>query len=63
MSLSAKVLAAAVTCVVVAGLVLGCSEEGTRPSTARTSEAIVADHMAQWKSRNPDRANQWLAAR
>jgi len=60
MSPSAKVLAAAVTCVIVVGLVLGCAEEGTRPSAARTPETIVADHMAQWKARNPDRANQWV---
>lgn len=60
MSPSATVLAAAVTCVIVAGLVFGCAEEGTRPSTARTPEATVADHMAQWKARNPDRANQWV---
>ena len=60
MSPSAKVLAAAVTCVIVAGLVFGCAEEGTRPSTARTPEAIAADHMAQWKTRNPDRSNQWV---
>jgi cytochrome c len=59
MSPSARVLAAAVTCVIVAGLVLGCAE-GTRPSAAQTPEAIVADHMAQWKTRNPDRANQWV---
>jgi len=60
MSPSAKVLAAAVTFVIVAGLVLGCAEEGARSPTAKTPEAIVADHMAQWKMRNPDRANQWV---
>ena len=38
----------------------GCAEEGARPPTARTPETIVADHMAQWKERNPDRANQWV---
>jgi len=57
MSSDTKRAIAIVACVVVAGVLVGCLE---RPKQAQAPAAIAADHMAQWKQRNPDQANRWV---
>jgi len=63
MSLRAKQAAAALVCVVggIAAVVVlvGCTDRFA-PKTTKSSQAIAADHMAQWKQRNPDRAARWV---
>ena len=57
MSADAKKVAVVVACVIAVGVIFGCAA-GIKPAPAPA--AIAADHMAQWKQRNPDRANRWV---
>jgi thiosulfate dehydrogenase len=57
MSADARKLAIVAACVIAVGVIIGCAQSMKQ---AKTPQAIVADHMAQWKDRNPDRANRWV---
>jgi thiosulfate dehydrogenase len=57
MSSDAKRAVAVVACVIAVGVILGCAQSLRQ---AKTPDSIVTDHMAQWKSRNPDRADRWV---
>ncbi|HRR78537.1 MAG TPA: hypothetical protein P5118_00010 [Planctomycetota bacterium] len=59
MSFASKATVAIIACAVAVGLILGCTH-AMSPKPASAPQAIVADHMAQWKQRNPDRANRWV---
>ena len=58
MSADTRKVAVIVACVVAVGVIIGCAQ-GMKQ--AKAPQAIAADHMAQWKERNPDRADQWVA--
>ncbi|MFW6164525.1 MAG: hypothetical protein ACODAJ_17280, partial [Planctomycetota bacterium] len=57
MSASAKGAAVAVACLVIVALMVGCAQ---RLDTSKDPQALVDDHMAQWKRRNPERARSWI---
>ena len=57
MSSGAKQVVVVLICAVAVGVIVGCAQSVKQ---ARAPEAIAADHMAQWKQRNPDRADQWV---
>jgi len=57
MSADAKRAAVIVACAIVVAVIVGCAA-GLKQT--QTPEAIVTDHMAQWRLRNPDRANRWV---
>jgi thiosulfate dehydrogenase len=51
-----------VACAVSAAMMSGCSSQDARaPGDAPKDPRAIADvHLAQWKVKNPDRANQWV---
>jgi len=57
MSSNARRAVAGIACLAVVAIIVGCAQSLRSP---RKPEEIVAGHMAQWKLKNPDRADQWI---